>query len=45
MFIGLINIFCFPSFDHDAYMHHALHVLDAPASHKPKFGNLGPRRT
>jgi len=22
---------CFPYFDHDALMHHALHVLDAPA--------------
>ena len=22
-----------PYFDHDAFMHHALHVLDAPAKH------------
>jgi len=28
----LICVFCFPLlFDHDAFMHHTLHVLDAPA--------------
>jgi len=26
----LIYIFCFPYFDHDAFMHHVFHVLDAP---------------
>ena len=24
--------FCFPYFDHDAFMHHALEVIDAPAN-------------
>ena len=26
-----IDVFCTPYFDHDAFTHHALHVLDAPA--------------
>src|SRR6218665_1771993 len=31
-FFGLIYVFLLPPyFDHDAFMHHALHVLDAPA--------------
>jgi len=30
MFFGLIYTLCFPYFDHDAFMHHALHILDAP---------------
>ena len=29
MVFCLIYIFCFPYFDHDALMHHALHVLVA----------------
>src|SRR6218665_3066713 len=29
-FLGLIYVFCFPYFDHDAFMHHTLHILDAP---------------
>ena len=28
-FFGLIYAFYFPYFDHDAFMQHALHVLDA----------------
>ena len=31
-FFGLVYVFCFPHFDHDAFMHHTLHGLDAPAS-------------
>jgi len=32
VFFGLIYFFVLtPYFDHDAFMHRALHVLDAPA--------------
>src|SRR6218665_891831 len=31
---GFINFFASPNFDHDAFMHHALHVLDAPAYYR-----------
>jgi len=27
---GDCSVFCSPNFDHDAFMHHALHVLDTP---------------
>jgi len=34
-FIGLIYLFLLPPyFDHAAFMHHALHVLDAPEQHE-----------
>ena len=29
VFFGLISVFASIYFDHDAFMHHALHVLDA----------------
>jgi len=31
MFLGLIYVFWLPYFDHDAFTHHALNVLDTPA--------------
>jgi len=36
----LIYIFCFPHFDHDAYMHHALHVLGTVLAHWIKIQNM-----
>ena len=30
MFVGVIWFLASPHFDHDAFTHHALHVLDAP---------------
>jgi len=26
-----LRFFAFPDFDHEAFMHHALHVMDDPA--------------
>jgi len=31
MFFYILYVFfVFPEFDHDAFMHHTMHVLDAP---------------
>src|SRR6218665_3282879 len=29
-FLHTLRVFCSPYFDHDAFMHHPMHVLDAP---------------
>jgi len=34
----LFTFFCFPYFDHDAFMHHALHALEAPELNDCKQG-------
>jgi len=31
VFLPTFRVFHFPQFDHDAFMHHTMHVLDAPA--------------
>ena len=31
LFILNLRVMAYPYFDNDAFMHHALHVLDAPA--------------
>jgi len=30
VFLHALCVFRFPYFDHDAFMHHTMHVLDAP---------------
>jgi len=36
----LIYFFYFPYFDHDAFTHHALHVLDAPGGRVCHLGGI-----
>lgn len=41
LYFCLIYLFCFPLFYHDAFMHHALHALDARVYYRPtSFTNL-----
>ena len=39
-FLHTLLLFLFPSFDHDAFMHHTMHVLDAPDVDEARFSKL-----